>query len=40
LQHDLVLADGSRWVIAAGDEEAAPIVSQLADAMQLGVMNP
>ena len=40
LQHDLVLADGSRWVIAAGDEEAAPIVSQLADAMQLRVMNP
>jgi SynChlorMet cassette protein ScmC len=40
LQHDLVLADGSRWVIAAGDEEAASIVSQLAHAMQLRVMNP
>ena len=34
-QRDLVLADGSRWVIAAGDEEAAFVVSQLTDAMQL-----
>jgi SynChlorMet cassette protein ScmC len=33
--HDLVLADGSRWVIAAADEEAAAIVSQLGQAMQL-----
>lgn len=40
LQHNLVLADGSRWVIAAGDEEAASIVSQLGDAMQLRVMSP
>jgi SynChlorMet cassette protein ScmC len=40
LHHDLVLADGSRWVIAAGDEEAASIVSQLGDAMQLRVMSP
>ncbi len=36
----LVLADGSRWVIAAGDEEAASIVSRLADAMQLRVKSP
>ena len=40
LQHNLILADGSRWVIAAGDEEAASIVSQLGDAMQLRVMSP
>ncbi len=40
LQYNLVLADGSRWVIAAGDEEAASIVSQLVDAMQLRVMSP
>jgi SynChlorMet cassette protein ScmC len=33
--HSLVLADGSRWEIAAGDEEAASIVSQLGCAMQL-----
>ena len=33
--HNLVLADGSRWEIAAGDEEAAAIVSQLGEAMQL-----
>ena len=32
----LVLADGSHWEIAAGDEEAASIVSQAACAMQLG----
>lgn len=31
----LVLADGSRWEIAGGDEGAASIVSQLAGAMQL-----
>ncbi len=35
--HELVLADGSRWGIAAGDEEAASIVSQLGCAMQLRV---
>jgi hypothetical protein len=35
--HNLVLADGSRWEIAAGDEEAASIVSQLGCAMQLRV---
>ena len=33
--HNLVLADGSHWEIAAGDEEAAFIVSQLGGAMQL-----
>jgi SynChlorMet cassette protein ScmC len=33
--HYLVLADGSRWAIAAGDEAAAAIVSQLGHAMQL-----
>jgi hypothetical protein len=44
LQHNLTLADGSHWVIAAGDEEAASIVSQLGCAMQLpkttGVSEP
>lgn len=37
VRHDLVLADGSRWEIAAadGDEEATAIVSQLGCAMQL-----
>jgi SynChlorMet cassette protein ScmC len=34
--YNLVLADGSRWEIAAGDKEAAAIVSQLGEAMQLG----
>lgn len=33
--HNLVLADGSRWEIAAGDDEAASMVSQLGCAMQL-----
>jgi hypothetical protein len=33
--HNLVLADGSRWEIAAGDKEAAAIVSQLGCAMQM-----
>jgi len=33
--HNLVLADGSHWEIATGDEEAASIVSQLGCAMQL-----
>jgi hypothetical protein len=33
--HNLVLADGRHWEIAAGDEEAASIVSQLGCAMQL-----
>jgi hypothetical protein len=33
--HSLSLADGSRWEVAAGDEEAASIVSQLASAMRL-----
>lgn len=36
MRHALVLADGTRWEIAGGDEEAASIVSQLAGAMQLG----
>jgi SynChlorMet cassette protein ScmC len=40
LQHTLALADGSRWVIGAGDEEAASIVSQLGEVMQLRVMSP
>jgi len=40
LEHTLVLADGRRWVIAAGDEEAASIVSRLGDAMRLRVMRP
>ena len=33
--HNLVLADGSRWEIAASDDEAASIVTQLGRAMQL-----
>jgi SynChlorMet cassette protein ScmC len=33
----LILADGTRWEIAAGDERAAIIVSQLGEAMQLRV---
>jgi hypothetical protein len=33
--HKIVLADGSRWGIAAGDKEAAAIVSQLGCAMRL-----
>lgn len=33
----LALADGSRWVMAAADEEAAPVVSRLGIAMGLGV---
>jgi SynChlorMet cassette protein ScmC len=37
VQHELVLADGYRWEIAGGDEEAASIVSQLGCAMQLRV---
>jgi hypothetical protein len=35
LQYNLFWADGSRWEIAAGDEDAAFIVSQLGCAMQL-----
>jgi hypothetical protein len=35
VSHYLVLADGSRWEISAGDKEAAAIVSQLGCAMQL-----
>jgi len=35
--YNFVLADGSRWEIAAGDEEAASIVSQLGNAMQLSL---
>jgi len=37
LQYNLVLADGSSWIIAAGDEEAALVVSQLHHAMQMNV---
>ncbi|MDD8012525.1 MAG: SynChlorMet cassette protein ScmC [Acidobacteriota bacterium] len=35
--HRLDLADGTRWEIAAGDEKAAVIVSQLGSAMKLGL---
>ena len=37
VRHRLVLADGTRWGIAAGNEEAASIVSQLGRVMQLRV---
>jgi hypothetical protein len=44
VKHELVLADGCRWEIAGGDEEAASIISQLGCAMQLrvakGAMEP
>jgi SynChlorMet cassette protein ScmC len=40
LRHHLALADGTGWVIAAGDDHAASIVSQLGTAMQLRVMSP
>ncbi|MHB8837184.1 MAG: SynChlorMet cassette protein ScmC [Candidatus Methylomirabilia bacterium] len=39
LERGLSLADGSRWVIAAGDEAASSIVSRLGRAMRLGVVN-
>ena len=39
LEHDLILADGSRWVVAAGDEEAESIVSRLGRAMKLGTIT-
>ncbi len=39
VRHDLVLSDGSRWEIAAGDKEAVSIVSQLGRAMQLGSIS-
>ncbi|MHB1356039.1 MAG: SynChlorMet cassette protein ScmC [Anaerolineae bacterium] len=35
MQFHLDLADGSHWGIVAGDEKAEPMVSQLANAMQL-----
>ena len=35
VRRDLILADGSRWEIMAGDEEAEAIVSRLGDAMRL-----
>jgi len=35
VRHDLVLTDGSHWVISAGDKEAAGIVAQLGHTMQL-----
>ncbi len=42
--HNLALADGTRWEIAAGNNEAASIVSQLGDTMQLrmteGALDP
>jgi len=34
-QYDLCLADGSCWIIAAGDEAAVPVVNQFARAMSL-----
>lgn len=37
MHHNLILADGSRWIIAAGDDEAASVVSQLHHAMQMSV---
>ena len=37
VQYNLVLADGTHWEIAAGNEEAVSIVSQLGCAMQLRV---
>lgn len=37
--YDFALSDGSRWEIAAGDEAAASIVSQLGNAMQLKMMT-
>jgi SynChlorMet cassette protein ScmC len=37
VRRELVLADGSHWGIAAGDEGAAAIVSQLGCAMRLSV---
>jgi SynChlorMet cassette protein ScmC len=40
VQHNLALADESLWVIAAVDEKAASIVSQLGDAMRLRVISP
>ena len=38
--YDLVLIDGGRWLITAGDREAARVVSRLADAMQLQAVDP
>jgi len=35
-QCNLTLADGSGWIIAAGDEDAAPVISQLHHVMQIG----
>lgn len=37
VMYDLVLADGTHWVISAGTEEAASIVAQLGSAMRLSV---
>jgi len=39
VKYGLDLADGSRWEIVAGDEEAAAIISQLGRAMQLCVIR-
>jgi SynChlorMet cassette protein ScmC len=38
-RYDLKLADGSRWSIFAGDAQAASIVSQLGEAMQLSLLD-
>jgi SynChlorMet cassette protein ScmC len=38
-RYDLKLADGSRWSISAGDAQAASIVSQLGEAMQLSLLE-
>ena len=37
--YNLKLADGSQWSISAGEEQAAVIVSQFGEAMQLSVMD-
>jgi len=39
VRYELVLADGVCWQIASEDEEAAVIISQLRDAMQLHEVN-
>lgn len=39
LYYDFGLADGSRWAFAAADAEAATVVAQLGDAMQLRAIS-
>lgn len=38
-RYELKLADGSRWSISAGDRQAASIVSQFGEAMQLSLLE-